>query len=47
MRLRRWLRDKYKLMRRRRGTNPLSHLYGYFGRVRLNRLGLGGPQVMV
>lgn len=38
-RLRRWLRYKYQLRHRKGGSYPLSHLYGYFGLVRLEARG--------
>jgi hypothetical protein len=45
LRLRRWLRTKRKTRHRRGGTYPLSHLYGYFGLVRLTASGNDQPWV--
>lgn len=44
-RLPRWLRHKHKVRRRRGGSYPLSHLYGYFGLVRLRARGSDQPWV--
>ncbi len=36
-RLRRWLRNKFKVRRRKGGTYPYPHLDGYFGLICLTR----------
>jgi hypothetical protein len=44
MRLRRWLQFKRKVRGGRKGGSfPLCHLYGYFGLVRLTRIGCDVP----